>query len=45
MDITKFKKGTGFLGFSSVEEMEGNFEGIMTFKNEMNEVEVTFILR
>jgi hypothetical protein len=40
MDITKFKRGTGFLGFGSVNEMEGNFEGIMTYKNEMNEVEM-----
>jgi hypothetical protein len=40
MDITKFERGTnGVLGFASVKQMEGNFEGIMTYKNEMHEIE------
>ncbi len=39
IDVKKFKKGSGFFGFGSVEEFDVAFEGIMTFENEMNEVE------
>jgi len=39
-DITKFEKGPGFLGIESVTQMEGNFEGIMTYENDMGEKEI-----
>lgn len=40
IDVKKFKKGSGFFGFGSVEEFEVAFEGIMSYENEMQEIEL-----
>ncbi len=39
VDITRYEEETGLFGFGALKYMEGNFEGIMTYKNEMNEIE------
>ena len=39
VDVQKFKRGTNLLIFNGVEELKLHFVGIMTYENEMNEVE------
>lgn len=39
VEIKNFKAGSGALGFNSPAYMEGYFVGVMSYKNEMNEIE------
>lgn len=39
IDIQEFRRGQGALGFASVDYLEVYFVGIMSFENDMNEIE------
>lgn len=39
IDIKKFKSSATVIGLGTIDEMEVHFSGIMTYKNNMNEVE------
>jgi hypothetical protein len=39
-DVTRFERGSITIGHGSVREIQANFEGIMTFWNHMDEIEM-----